>query len=124
MRESSTEEVLLRSIPRTQLAVMRALLDERSHAYEIKRRLAAELGHSSVYAALAGAEAKGYLASAWEDPTARPPGSGPLRKYYELTAIGSAALQAHEATTASVSARETNSQGATDPVPGIRGATA
>ncbi len=79
-------------IPRTQLAVMQVLLDGRTHAYEIKRRLAPDLGHSSVYAALAAAEAKGFLTSEWEDPNARPRGSGPLRKYYELTAEGRRAL--------------------------------
>ena len=82
----------MRSIPRTQLAVMEVLLDGRSHAYAIKQRLASTLGHSSVYAALAGAEAKGFVASDWENPAARPPGSGPLRKYYELTGAGRRAL--------------------------------
>ena len=84
-------------IPRTQLVVMVALRDGRAHAYEIKLRLASELGHSSVYAALARAEAKGYVISEWEDPGARPPGSGPQRKYYELTGAGREALREAEA---------------------------
>jgi DNA-binding PadR family transcriptional regulator len=30
----------------------------------------------------------------WEDPYGRPPGSGPLRKYYEITVAGLEALRA------------------------------
>jgi len=108
----------VRSIPRTQLAVMRALLGGRAHAYEIKRRLAPEVGHSSVYAALAGAETKGYVTSEWEDPTARPPGSGPLRKYHELTAVGSAALRAQDSV-----AEQIDTPRAPVPAPGISEAT-
>ncbi|MCK9487116.1 MAG: PadR family transcriptional regulator [Dehalococcoidia bacterium] len=62
------------------------------HAYEVKRRLAPDAGHSSIYAALSRAEGKGYVTSTWEALDARPPGSGPRRKYYELTALGQEAL--------------------------------
>lgn len=82
------------NLPRTQRAVMQLLVGGRSHAYAIKLQLASRLGHSSVYAALAAAETKGYVVAEWEHPAARPPGSGPPRKYYELSAEGRAALQA------------------------------
>lgn len=78
---------------RTQLAVLQALSTGRTHAYEIKMRLSGELGHSSVYAALASAASKGFVSAEWEAPGARPPGSGPLRKYYELTAAGRRVLE-------------------------------
>jgi len=100
-------------IPRTQFVVMLALGEGRAHAYEIKLRVASELGHSSVYAALARAEAKGWVVSEWEDAGARPPGSGPQRKYYELTGAGREVLrEAEELSAASIAA----SSGATSGV--------
>ncbi len=79
----------MQTLPRTQAEVL-AVLDQhgRTHAYELKLQLRDVLGHSSVYAALARAEANGYVTSQWEDPVARPPGSGPQRKYFELTPLG------------------------------------
>ncbi len=97
----------MRKIPRTQLAVMLALRDGRVHAYDIKLRLAPALGHSSVYAALARAEANGYVVAEWEPPDARPPGSGPRRKYFEMTDLGRSALA--EAAVAAESVRATRS---------------
>jgi len=92
----------LTAVPRIQRAVLEVLLDGRTHAYEVKRRLAPSVGHSSVYAALARAEAKGYVSSEWEDITARPPGSGPPRKYYEITALGVGAVREAQTEPASV----------------------
>lgn len=88
----------MESLPRTQLEVLVVLATRgRTHAYDIKLRLEGVLGHSSVYAALSRAQAKGFVTAEWEAPGARPPGSGPLRKYYELTPFGRQALSAHEA---------------------------
>jgi DNA-binding PadR family transcriptional regulator len=88
----------MKDLSRTQREVLAVLSAAGStHAYEIKLRLRDVLGHSSVYAALASAEAKGFLRSEWEDPAARPPGSGPARKYFELTDLGREALAAAEA---------------------------
>lgn len=64
----------------------------RLHAYAVKRALRSRVGHSSVYAALAAAQAKGFLRSEWELPDGGRPASGPPRKYYELTAAGRRAL--------------------------------
>ena len=99
----------MRKIPRTQVAVMLALRDGRVHAYDIKLWLAPALGHSSVYAALARAEANGYVVAEWEAPDARPPGSGPRRKYFELTDLGRSALAEAEAAAAAESVRATRS---------------
>jgi len=82
------------SLPRVQRAVLEVLTRGTTHAYDIKLQLSPVVGHSSVYAALAGAEARGYVASKWEPPGERPPGSGPLRKYYRITALGEEALVA------------------------------
>jgi DNA-binding PadR family transcriptional regulator len=83
----------MKQMSRTQREVLELLASEgRTHAYEVKLRLKNVLGHSSVYAALAAAEAKGYVRAEWEDPTGKPPGSGLLRKYYDLTDLGRDAL--------------------------------
>ena len=88
----------MKSLPRTQTEVLAVLAEcGRTHAYELKLRLKDVLGHSSVYAALARAEANGYVVSQWEEPLARPQGSGPQRKYFELTALGRAQLAAAQA---------------------------
>jgi DNA-binding PadR family transcriptional regulator len=85
----------MKSLPRTQEKVLALLAESgRTHAYDLKLQLRHELGHSSVYAALTGAEAKGYVVAQWEDPNDRPPGEGPLRKYYEITVAGLEALRA------------------------------
>jgi DNA-binding PadR family transcriptional regulator len=85
----------MRSLPRTQQKVLALLAENgRTHAYDLKLQLRNDLGHSSVYCALSGAEAKGYVVAQWEDPYGRPPGSGPLRKYYEITVAGLEALRA------------------------------
>ncbi len=88
----------MKTLPRTQAEVL-AVLDQRgrTHAYELKLELKDVLGHSSVYAALARAEANGYVRSQWEDHLARPPGSGPRRKYFELTPMGRELLTAAQA---------------------------
>jgi DNA-binding PadR family transcriptional regulator len=88
----------MKDLPRTQRDVLNVLNDSgRIHAYEIKLRLRDVVGHSSVYAALAAAEAKGYVTGAWESPDERPRDGGPPRKYYELTEAGRAALYRAEA---------------------------
>jgi DNA-binding PadR family transcriptional regulator len=88
----------VKDLSRTQREVLVVLAENgRTHAYEIKLRLRDVLGHSSVYAALASAEAKGYLTSTWEEPASRPPGSGPARKYFALTELGREALHNAEA---------------------------
>lgn len=85
----------MKSLPRTQQRVLALLAENgRTHAYDLKLQLRNDLGHSSVYAALARAEAKGYVVAQWEDPYDRPPGAGPLRKYYEITVAGIEALRA------------------------------
>jgi DNA-binding PadR family transcriptional regulator len=87
----------MKTIPRTQREVLAILAAcGRIHAYELKLRLKDVLGHSSVYAALARAEAKGYVKTEWEEPFERPLGSGPPRKYFELTVAGHDALMSAE----------------------------
>ena len=47
----------------------------------------------------------GWVVSEWEDAGARPPGSGPQRKYYELTGAGRQVLrEAEELSAASIAA--------------------
>jgi DNA-binding PadR family transcriptional regulator len=88
----------MKLLPRIQREVLQVLAGSgRTHAYEIKLRLRDAVGHSSVYAALARAEAKGYVEGIWEEPSARAPESGPPRKYYVLTAAGLEALRSAEA---------------------------
>lgn len=80
-------------LPRTQREVLEVLrLCGRTHAYDVKLRLRSVLKHSSVYAALARAEAKGYVRSEWEESDDRRQEHGPPRKYYELTTLGESAL--------------------------------
>jgi len=87
----------MKNLPRIQREVLQVLHDAgRTHAYDIKLRLREVVGHSSVYAALARAEAKGYVEGAWEEPNARPAGEGPPRKYYVLTDAGAEALRQAE----------------------------
>jgi DNA-binding PadR family transcriptional regulator len=84
----------MKDLSRTQREVLGVLeLCGRTHAYEIKVRLRDVLRHSSVYAALARAEAKGYVTAEWEDISERPPGNGPPRKYYAMTEAGREALE-------------------------------
>lgn len=84
----------MRRLPRVQLAVLEVLAEQgRTHAYEIKRVLKGNIGHASVYAALSAIQAKGYATAEWEIPEGgATAGGGPPRKYFELTAAGSAAL--------------------------------
>ena len=85
---------VMKDLSRTQREVLGVLeLCGRTHAYEIKVRLREVLRHSSVYAALARAEAKGYVTAEWEDISERPLGNGPPRKYYAMTATGREALE-------------------------------
>jgi DNA-binding PadR family transcriptional regulator len=88
----------MKELPRTQRDVL-SVLDAcgRTHAYEIKLRLRDVVGHSSVYAALAGAEAKGFVSGIWEVDGERPKEGGPPRKYYELTEAGLEALRRADA---------------------------
>jgi len=84
----------MKDLSRTQREVLGVLeLCGRTHAYEIKVRLREVLRHSSVYAALARAEAKGYVTAEWEDISERPLGNGPPRKYYAMTETGREALE-------------------------------
>src|SRR5688500_14841632 len=83
----------MKDLSRTQREVLEVLeLCGRTHAYEIKVRLRDVLRHSSVYAALARAEAKGYVTAEWEDISGRPLANRPPRKYYAMTMPGRAAL--------------------------------
>lgn len=85
---------MIRRLPRVQRAVLRVVQERgRTHAYEIKRILAGQVGHASVYAALSSMQAKGYLSAEWEIPEAGGSGpAGPPRKYFELTGHGRRAL--------------------------------
>jgi DNA-binding PadR family transcriptional regulator len=84
----------MKLLPRIQREVLQVLAGSGgTHAYEIKLRLRDAVGHSSVYAALARAEAKGYVEGVWKEPSERSPENGPPRKYYILTAAGLEALR-------------------------------
>ena len=85
-------------LPRIQYAVLDVLKENgRTHAYEIKRILRGVVGHSSVYAALSSAQAKGLVQSEWVLPDYSD-GTGLPRKYFDLTAQGVRALSEAEAT--------------------------
>jgi DNA-binding PadR family transcriptional regulator len=96
----------MRRLPRIQLAVLEVLAERgRIHAYEIKRILKGDVPHASVYAALSAVQAKGYASAEWEIPEdGGSEGGGPPRKYFELTALGRAALS-HEHALARAEAR-------------------
>ncbi len=84
----------MRPLPRTQRAVVEVIAEHgRIHAYEIKRVLKGVVGHASVYAALSAVQAKGFATAEWSIPGATgSEGGGPPRKYFQLTAAGSKAL--------------------------------
>lgn len=61
-------------------------------AKEIKEQKEARLliGHGTLYRALGRLEKQGFLLSRWEDPVVAAEHNRPRRKFYELTAHGSA----------------------------------
>lgn len=90
---------MARRLPRVQQAVLQVLAERgRTHAYDIKRVLEGVVPYASVYAALSAVQAKGYATAEWETPDDTATGGSP-RKYFEISAAGSAALAA-EATRA------------------------
>ncbi len=81
-------------LPRNQRTVAELLSERgRLHAYEVKQLLLGEIGHGSVYQALAAIEQKGFATTHWQLPTESSEGGGPPRKYYELTALGREILE-------------------------------
>lgn len=83
----------MKSLPRVQLALLEVLRDRgRIHAYEMKRILAGQVPHASVYASLSALQSKGFVSAEWAIPGENSEGGGPPRKYFELTAEGQRAL--------------------------------
>jgi DNA-binding PadR family transcriptional regulator len=76
-------------------------------AKEIREREGARLltSHGTLYKALDRMEKAGLLESEWEDPAVAASEGRPRRRFYEVTAVGEAALAAAAATSAANPAR-------------------
>ena len=84
-------------LPRTQAEVLRELSDSaggRSHAYRLKQKLKSRISRSSVYAAIAELQTRGYIDSEWGPPARE---GLPPRRYVEINALGAQALAGYDA---------------------------
>src|SRR5438270_12572407 len=81
-----------------ELLILKTIAHERIHGYGIAQRILLtskeilQVQQGSLYPALHRLQRKGLLKSEWKES-----GSGPMAKYYSLTAAGRKALQEEEA---------------------------